>query len=141
MGGSGLGHDSGIGGSGLFGTITGFASVCVNGVEVRIGAETSIERFGRAAAPSELAVGHVVWIEAARRGGQLHAEQVSVLTAAVVWLLLFRDANWGADRTYLFLDMMPVATIFAAATAALVIVSLVTRPPSQRTLEKYFPVG
>ncbi len=63
----------------------------------------------------------------------------SVLTAAVVWLLLFRDAEWGANRRYLFLEMMPVATIFAASTAALVLVSLVTRPPSKRTIERYFP--
>jgi hypothetical protein len=34
--------------------------------------------------------------------------------------------------------MMPVAPIFAASTAALILVSLVTRPPSERTLAKFF---
>jgi len=63
----------------------------------------------------------------------------SVLTAAVVWVLLFREADWGADRKYLFLEMMPVATIFAASTVALVLVSLVTRPPSEETVQRYFP--
>jgi SSS family solute:Na+ symporter len=62
----------------------------------------------------------------------------SVLAAAVVWLLLFREADWGANRTYLFLGMMPVASIFAASAAALVVVSLATRPPSQPTLERFF---
>lgn len=63
----------------------------------------------------------------------------SILTAVVVWLLLFAASDWGANREYLFLGMMPVATIFAASTASLVIVSLMTRPPSEQTLAKYFP--
>ena len=63
----------------------------------------------------------------------------SVLVAAGVWLLLFHDAQWGADRTYLFLGMMPVVTIFACSTAALVLVSLLSKPPSQRVLDRYFP--
>jgi SSS family solute:Na+ symporter len=63
----------------------------------------------------------------------------SVLAAAAVWLLLFYDAEWGADSTYLFLGMMPVATIFAAALAALVVVSLLTRPPCREVLDRYFP--
>jgi SSS family solute:Na+ symporter len=63
----------------------------------------------------------------------------SVLTAAVVWIALFHDAGWGANRTYLFLGMMPVATIFAASALALVGVSLVTKAPSRDVLDRYFP--
>ncbi len=63
----------------------------------------------------------------------------SVATAAVVWLVLFNAAEWGANRTYLFLGMMPVATVFAASTLALVGVSLLTKPPSQEVLDRYFP--
>jgi SSS family solute:Na+ symporter len=62
----------------------------------------------------------------------------SVLVAAVVWVLLFYDSNWGADRKYLFLGMMPVATIFAASSVALVVVSLISRPPSHEVLERHF---
>jgi len=62
----------------------------------------------------------------------------SVLAAAVVWVLLFQQSGWGEDRRYLFHGMMPVATIFAASTVALVAVSLVTRPPSERTINRYF---
>jgi len=65
----------------------------------------------------------------------------SVVVAAIVWLVLFYKSDWGANRTYLFLDMMPVATIFAAATVALVVVSLVTKPPSQAVLDRYFSNG
>lgn len=82
LGGSGAADESGVGGSGLFGTITGFASVCVNGIEVQVGSATALERFGRESSPSQLAVGQVVWIEATGRGGQLHAEHISILTAA-----------------------------------------------------------
>ena len=63
----------------------------------------------------------------------------SVATAAVVWLVLFNAAEWGANRTYLFLGMMPVATVFAASTLALVGVSLLTKPPSEEGLDWYLP--
>jgi solute:Na+ symporter, SSS family len=63
----------------------------------------------------------------------------SVLTAAAVWLLLFHAAGWGANSRYLFLGMMPVATIFASSALALVGVSLITKPPSQEVLDRYFP--
>lgn len=62
----------------------------------------------------------------------------SVVVAALVWLILFRQADWGANRTYLFLKMMPVATIFAASAITLVVVSLVTKPPSKALLDRYF---
>ncbi|MCH8807529.1 MAG: sodium:solute symporter family protein [Planctomycetes bacterium] len=62
----------------------------------------------------------------------------SVLTTAAVWIWLFAKAGYGANREFLFLGMMPVATIIAASTAALVLVSLVTKAPSAATLEKFF---
>ncbi len=63
----------------------------------------------------------------------------SALTAAAVWVLLFHAARWGADRTYLFLGMMPVATVFASSAAALIGVSLVTKAPPQEVLNRHFP--
>lgn len=61
-----------------------------------------------------------------------------VLTAAAAWIYLFRDSGFGADREYLFLGMMPVATIIGLSTFALVAVSLFTSPPSQATVNKFF---
>ncbi len=61
-----------------------------------------------------------------------------VITAAVVWFMLFRDSGWGANRSYLVAGMMPVATIIGCSTAALVLVSLVTKPPSPATIDKFF---
>jgi solute:Na+ symporter, SSS family len=70
-----------------------------------------------------------------------------VLTAAGVWLWGFRQSQWGAienwsvdctlgDRT---IQTMPVASIFLASLAAMVLVSLITPKPSAATLAKFFP--
>jgi len=64
-----------------------------------------------------------------------------VLTAAVVWIVLFAKSGYGANRSYLVFDMMPVTLIIAASTAALVLVSLVTPAPKTETLRKFFPTA
>ncbi len=64
-----------------------------------------------------------------------------VLATAITWSWLFTKSGFGANRAFLFMDMMPVATIFGASTLALVVVSLVTKPPSARTIEKFFGKG
>ena len=61
-----------------------------------------------------------------------------VLSAAATWLWLFAQSGYGANRSFLFLDMMPVATITAVSTASLVLVSLLTRPPKTETIGKFF---
>ena len=62
----------------------------------------------------------------------------SIVVMAIVWFLLFREGGYGADRKYLFLGMMPVATIFASSLITLIAVSLFTKPPSDQTLNKFF---
>jgi solute:Na+ symporter, SSS family len=62
-----------------------------------------------------------------------------VLTVVVSWLLLFRESNYGGNPTYTFLGMKPVATMFTASTAAMILVSLITSPPSEATLARFFP--
>ena len=70
-----------------------------------------------------------------------------VLTAAGVWAWLFKLSefgaidNWSVDiplggRT---IHTMPVASIFLASLAAMVVVSLITPKPSDATLNKFFP--
>lgn len=75
----------------------------------------------------------VYWKRATKAGAY-----ACVLTTAVVWCWLFAQSGFGANRGYLFLGMMPVATIFVASTLALVLVSLVTRQPTPATLRKFF---
>ena len=62
-----------------------------------------------------------------------------VLVTSALWFYLFRASGYGADPDYLVFGMMPVAVNFLASAAAIVLVSLVTRPPSSATLIKFFP--
>ena len=75
----------------------------------------------------------VYWKRATKAGAY-----ACVITAAGAWLWLFKQSGYGADRDFLFFDMMPVATMIMASTAALVLVSLATRPPSSATIDKFF---
>lgn len=71
----GTGHsDGGIGGTGIVGTITGFGSIWVNGLEVQYDPQTQ--------GVQELAVGQVVVIEAKGDNNMLQANKISVINAA-----------------------------------------------------------
>jgi len=72
----------------------------------------------------------------------------AIVAMAVTWLYLFNKdilnptqerLNQGGD--YLVWGLMPVTFIFAASTIALVVVSLLTKPPSQATINKFFDPG
>lgn len=82
-GGTGAVASGGIGGTGIVGVITGFASVCVNGIEVHIDAQTQVTRNGAPAGLRELAVGHFVSIEAVPGGIGMRAARIAMLDAAV----------------------------------------------------------
>lgn len=77
----------GVGGTGIVGVVTGFASICVNGEEVHYSPSTPVLRDGERSSTSELLVGHVVAIRAAgtlsESGVPLEAQQIAVLSAAV----------------------------------------------------------
>ncbi len=66
----------------------------------------------------------------------------SLLATITVWTVLFWESGFGANRTYSVMiaghETMPVATIFAASLVAMVGVSLLTRPPKEATLRKFF---
>ncbi len=64
----------------------------------------------------------------------------SIFAAMAVWLWLFRASGWGGE--YLVgPGIMPAALAFGAGAATLVLVSLVTPPPSEKTIAKFFPKG
>lgn len=86
LGGTGsplAGGDSGLGGTGIVGVVTGFASICVNGVEVDYSPSMPVDRDGVAAPVSELAVGQLVALQAVGQGDQLRARRIAVIDAAV----------------------------------------------------------
>lgn len=79
IGGTGAVAEGGIGGTGIVGTVTGFASVCVNGLEVHYDSATPISRNGSPADVAALALGQVIAIDAARSESGLTARRISIL--------------------------------------------------------------
>ena len=75
----------------------------------------------------------------------------SIGTTIGVWLVLFARSDFGVNKRYGFPEqdtiftvggliptMLPVVTITLASTVVLVIVSLMTKPPSDKTLARFF---
>jgi len=81
-----------------------------------------------------LVVGALYWKRATREGAI-----ASVVTMAISWVWLFANSGFGAQREYLFLGMMPVATMTILSAVALVVVSLMTKAPDEAHLQKFFP--
>jgi Domain of unknown function (DUF5666) len=75
--------ESGLGGTGIVGVVTGFASICVNDVEVEYEPSMPVDRDGGSAALSELAVGQLVALQTTGEGDQLRARRIAVIDAAV----------------------------------------------------------
>lgn len=78
--------DSGIGGTGIsaaadtgvIGTITGFASICVGGAEIHYDAASAVQIDGQPASAADLAVGDVVEVLASGTESDLRAQQIAV---------------------------------------------------------------
>lgn len=73
--------DGGIGGTGIVGTITGFGSICVNGVEVHFDNEVALSENGVPASANRLAIGQVVAVEAGTSARGLEARRIAILHA------------------------------------------------------------
>ncbi len=90
----------------------------------------------------------VYWRRATKAG-----VYAALVVTAGVWFYFFRASGYGGEYlllTDLFAEnkahpdhptegIMPVAVMFAACAATLVVVSLMTRPPSEQTIHKFFP--
>ena len=71
----------------------------------------------------------------------------SVLAAISTWLYLFYQSDFAKQEDYAIefgsgdatYRMMPVVLMFLSSTIALVVISLITKPPSDQTLQKFFP--
>lgn len=75
--------NSGIGGTGIVGTITGFASVCVNGVEIHYDPSTPVSVDGKPSTLRELAVGQIIAAHAVGADRELTARNIAVMHAVV----------------------------------------------------------
>jgi hypothetical protein len=65
------------------GVITGFASICVNDLEVQFDKDTPLSDNGQPAALAQLAVGQIVSIRAQNEGDSVVARHIAVMHAAV----------------------------------------------------------
>ena len=74
-------REGGTGGTGIVGTITGFASICVNGVEVHYDEAVPVSENGIGGAVSRLAVGQVVAVEAGTSPRGLEARSIAIVHA------------------------------------------------------------
>lgn len=84
IGGTGLiDPDDGIGGTGVLGTVTGFASLCVNGLEIHYAASVPVLVDGVGASSADLAIGQVVWVIAEQEEEKMVARAIEVLSALV----------------------------------------------------------
>jgi uncharacterized membrane protein YgcG len=70
-----------MGGTGIVGIVTGFASICVNNVEVHYDARTPVSVNGQSAAARDLAVGQVVALTARMEANRLQANGIGVIDA------------------------------------------------------------
>ncbi len=77
------GDGMGTGGTGVVGEITGFGSVCVNGLEIHYDARTPVLSNGSPVAADQLAVGQMVAVEATGKGENLTARQIHVQHALI----------------------------------------------------------
>ena len=62
----------------------------------------------------------------------------SIVATLASWTWLFRQADWGKNKDYLFHGMLPAAPIFTASAVAIIAVSLVTRPPAAEVVQRFF---
>ena len=67
----------------------------------------------------------------------------AIVVTAVTWWALFARSNFGGNPKYNFPEwdtptMLPIATVTLASTIALIGVSLMTKPPNESTLRKFF---
>lgn len=75
VGGTGI---AGAGDTGIIGTITGFASICVGGVEIHYRGDTPVQIDGQTATAAQLRVGQVVEVIADGAGEEVHARQIAL---------------------------------------------------------------
>ncbi len=62
----------------------------------------------------------------------------SIIAALVTWLYYFHESGYGGEYM-VGPGIVPAAICFGASAVVLVVVSLLTEPPSKETLDKFFP--
>lgn len=80
-----------------------------------------------------IVVAGLYWKRATKAGAM-----ACIVATVLVWTILFRRSGYGVRGEELIFGMMPVAPMLACSTAALIVGSLLTSPPSAKTLDRFF---
>lgn len=89
--------------------------------------------FSGFAALTPLVIAALYWKRATKAGAF-----GSIIVTIMVWFYYFRESGYGGEYTVMG-GIMPAAICWVAGALTMVIVSLATKPPSQETIEKFFP--
>jgi SSS family solute:Na+ symporter len=118
-----------------FTVLIGFVTWALSFVTDRGVFELGVWCFSGFAGLVPLALAALYWRRATAAGAI-----ACVLAAGGSWGWLFLQGQGGGEK-FLFFGLMPVAVIFGASSAALILVSLVTAPPEDEVLARFFPEG
>ena len=67
-----------------------------------------------------------------------HGAIASIIAALLTWLYYFHESGYGGEYM-VGPGIVPAAICFGASAIVLIAVSLFTKPPSEETLDKFFP--
>lgn len=81
-----------------------------------------------------LVIGALYWKRATKQGAY-----ACIIGAAGSWLILFAMSGFGKNSEFLVFGMMPVAVMLLISTLGLIIGSLLSPPPSEKLVKKFFP--
>ncbi|MFT4548351.1 MAG: SSS family solute:Na+ symporter [Verrucomicrobiales bacterium] len=88
--------------------------------------------FSGFAALTPVVIAALYWKRATAAGAM-----ASVIAVLITWFIFFAMSGFGGE--YTVGGVMPVAYCFLAGVVAMIVVSLMTKPPSQETVDKFFP--
>jgi SSS family solute:Na+ symporter len=80
-----------------------------------------------------LTVAAIYWKRLTKAGAY-----ASILVTGLLWAYFFWDSDFAANDKYTVFGMLPVGAMFVASAVTLVAVSLVSKPPSNATLRRFF---
>ncbi|MGE9270912.1 MAG: sodium:solute symporter family protein [Verrucomicrobiales bacterium] len=90
--------------------------------------------FSGFAALTPLVLAALYWRRATKAGAY-----ASVIATTLTWLIFFAMSGFGREEITVFGGVMPVAICWLTGAAAMIAVSLVTKPPSKEVVARFFP--
>ena len=96
--------------------------------------DLAVWSFSGFAGLTPLVFAALYWKRATKAGAY-----AAIIASMTVWMVMFWKSGFGGEYTVLG-GVMPVALCWFAGAAAMIVVSLMTRPPDDTTVARFFPV-